>query len=86
MKVGVVTKILVAIALCFATVAVLASRRMLSAHAAPLPQAAISIPAGTSVEIRAMELIDSNSASNGQQFRGTTATPTCARRARGGRA
>jgi hypothetical protein len=43
------------------------------AAAAPRPQAAISIPAGTSVEIRVMELVDSNIASSGQQFRATLA-------------
>jgi len=74
MKLGPIVKFAVVLAVCGAALAFLASRDANSANAAPFPQAAISIPPGTSVEIRVMELVDSNTASSGQQFRATLAT------------
>ncbi|HET9401741.1 MAG TPA: hypothetical protein VFO34_12410 [Candidatus Acidoferrales bacterium] len=74
MKVGAVVKFALVLAVCCAAFAFVSSRDANPAHAAPLPQAAISIPAGTSVEIRVMELVDSNAASAGQQFRATLAS------------
>src|SRR5689334_15058430 len=75
MKLGSVVKFVLVLAFCCGAFAFLSSRDANSANAAPLPQAAISIPAGTSVEIRVMELVDSNTASSGQQFRATLASP-----------
>lgn len=75
MKLGPLVKSALALAVCCAAFVFLSSHDANFANAAPLPQAAISIPAGTSVEIRVMELVDSNTASSGQQFRATVASP-----------
>ena len=74
MKLGLVVKFTLLLAICCSAFAFFSSRGASSANAAPIPQAAISIPAGTSVEIRVMELVDSNTASSGQQFRATLAS------------
>lgn len=73
MKLGPVVRFGLVFSVCCVALVAVSSPGANSTNAAPPPQAAIAIPAGTSVEIRVMELVDSNTASSGQQFRATLA-------------